>query len=38
LRRCGFEVVLLKNTPFYFWGISLHCIIVVRRSPEGPSG
>ena len=32
LKSLGFEIVKLKNIPFLFWPVSLHCIIVARKS------
>lgn len=31
LREEGFSIVRKENTPFYFWTISLHCLIVAKK-------
>jgi hypothetical protein len=31
LREVGFETILKKNLPFYFWPVSLHCLLVAKK-------
>jgi ubiquinone/menaquinone biosynthesis C-methylase UbiE len=31
LECLGFKIIKIKNIPFFFWGLSLHCLIVARK-------
>ncbi|MCG2695876.1 MAG: class I SAM-dependent methyltransferase [Candidatus Portnoybacteria bacterium] len=31
LSRAGFEIIKIKNTPFGFWILSLHCLVLARK-------
>ena len=31
LAQNGFEIIKVKSIPFYFWSISLHCIVLARK-------
>ena len=31
LPQSGFKIIKVKNTPFYFWPISLHCVVLAKK-------
>jgi ubiquinone/menaquinone biosynthesis C-methylase UbiE len=38
LKQLGFKIATLRNVPFLFWPISLHCVVAANKHIDNKTG